>query len=76
MVQERDVLLVNGGDSLYLCYRMRQSGLADLVPSLRDVVEVGLSADTWTTRNSKIEVTGLAKGKPYNAVLSAVVHRS
>ena len=28
-VQETDVLLVNGGDPLYLCYWMRQSGLAD-----------------------------------------------
>ena len=44
MVQKTDVLLVNGGDPLYLCYWMRQSGLADLLPSLRDVVYVGLSA--------------------------------
>ncbi len=43
MVQETDVLLVNGGDTLYLCYWMRQSGLADLLPSQR-VVYVGLSA--------------------------------
>lgn len=43
MVKEIDVLLVNGGDPLYLCYWMRQSGLADLLPSLR-AVYVGLSA--------------------------------
>ena len=43
MVQEIDVLLVNGGDPLYLCYWMRQSGLADLLSSLR-AVYVGLSA--------------------------------
>jgi len=43
-VRETDVLLVNGGDVLYLCYWMRQSGLADLVPSLRETVWVGLSA--------------------------------
>src|SRR5262249_4888466 len=43
-VRETDALLVNGGDPLYLCYWMRQSGLADLLPSLRDVVYVGLSA--------------------------------
>jgi dipeptidase E len=42
MVRETDVLLVNGGDPLYLCYWMRQSGLADLLPSLR-AVWVGLS---------------------------------
>ena len=42
MVQETDVLLVNGGDPLYLCYWMRQSGLADLLPSLRrETVYVG-----------------------------------
>jgi dipeptidase E len=43
-VQETDVLLVNGGDPLYLCHWMRQSGLADLLPSLRETVWVGLSA--------------------------------
>jgi dipeptidase E len=42
-VRETDVLLVNGGDALYLCHWMRQSGLADLLPSL-DAVYVGLSA--------------------------------
>lgn len=42
-VRETDVLLVNGGDPLYLCYWMRQSGLADLLPSLSGVY-VGLSA--------------------------------
>jgi dipeptidase E len=44
MVRETDVLLVNGGDPLYLCYWMQQSGLADLLPSLRETVYVGLSA--------------------------------
>jgi dipeptidase E len=44
LVQETDVLLVSGGDALYLCHWMRQSGLADLLPSLRDTVWVGLSA--------------------------------
>ena len=43
-VQETDVLLVNGGDALYLCHWMRESGLADLLPSLRETVWVGLSA--------------------------------
>ncbi len=43
MVQAADVLLVNGGDAVYLNYWMRQSGLADLLPSLR-AVYVGLSA--------------------------------
>lgn len=39
----RDVLLFAGGDALYLCHWMRQSGLADLLPSLQ-AVYVGLSA--------------------------------
>ena len=43
-VREADVLLVNGGDALYLCHWMRESGLAGLLPSLPDTVYVGLSA--------------------------------
>jgi dipeptidase E len=43
-VQETDALLVWGGDPLYLGYWMRQSGLAELLPSLHDVVYVGVSA--------------------------------
>jgi dipeptidase E len=43
-VREADVLLVSGGDAAYLCHWMRQSGLADLLPSLERTVWVGLSA--------------------------------
>jgi dipeptidase E len=43
-VEEADVLLVNGGDALYLCHWMRQTGLTELLPSLRRTVWVGLSA--------------------------------
>src|SRR5262245_45924902 len=43
MVRETDVLLVAGGDALYLCHWIRLSGLADLLPSLRETVWVGLS---------------------------------
>ncbi|HEY7778650.1 MAG TPA: Type 1 glutamine amidotransferase-like domain-containing protein [Ktedonobacterales bacterium] len=43
LVKETDVLLVNGGDALYLCHWLRQSGLADLLPTL-ETVWVGLSA--------------------------------
>ena len=42
MVQETDALLVGGGDATYLAHWMRQSGLADLLPSLR-AVWVGVS---------------------------------
>ncbi|HET7180974.1 MAG TPA: Type 1 glutamine amidotransferase-like domain-containing protein [Candidatus Limnocylindrales bacterium] len=43
-VTEADVLLVNGGDPLYLAYHMRASGFADLLPTLEHTVYVGLSA--------------------------------
>ena len=43
LLKETDVLLVGGGDATYLCYWMRQSGVADLLPSLH-AVWVGLSA--------------------------------
>jgi dipeptidase E len=43
VVEEADVLLANGGDALYLAHHMRESGLADRVPSL-DTVWCGLSA--------------------------------
>jgi dipeptidase E len=44
LVRDVDVLLASGGDALYLCYWMRQSGLVDLLPSLTETVWVGLSA--------------------------------
>ena len=43
-VRAADALLVWGGDVLYLTYWLRQSGLADLLPSLSDTVYVGVSA--------------------------------
>src|SRR5689334_116889 len=43
-VREADALLVDGGDATYLCHWMRESGLADLLPSLDDTVWVGVSA--------------------------------
>jgi dipeptidase E len=43
MVQEVDALLASGGDSLYLAHWMRESGLAEMLPSL-GAVWVGLSA--------------------------------
>lgn len=71
MVQEIDVLLVNGGDPLFLSYWMRQSGLADLLPSLR-AVYVGMSAGSmimapnigeffvgWTPPNGGDDTLGL-----------------
>ncbi len=43
-VREADVFLVDGGDAAYLCHWMKESGLADLLPSLPDTVWVGVSA--------------------------------
>jgi dipeptidase E len=43
LVRETDILLVAGGDALYLCHWMQQSGLAELLPSLQ-AVYVGMSA--------------------------------
>jgi dipeptidase E len=72
LVQETDVLLVAGGDALYLCHWMRESGLADLLPSLTDTVWVGLSAGSmvltprigedfvgWTPPSGSDETLGL-----------------
>ncbi|GBG10552.1 peptidase S51 [Paenibacillus agaridevorans] len=71
LVRETDVLLVAGGDALYLCHWMRQSGLADLLPSLQTVY-VGMSAGSmvlapnigeffvgWTLPNGGDEALGL-----------------
>lgn len=43
-IEAADVLLVNGGDALYLAHWMRQSGLADLLAGWPDKLWVGLSA--------------------------------
>lgn len=44
MLRETDALYVWGGDVLYLCYWMKRSGLAELLPSLNELVYVGCSA--------------------------------
>ena len=43
-VREADVLLVDGGEATFLCHWMRESGLAELLPSLHEMVWVGVSA--------------------------------
>ena len=49
VVRETDALLVNGGDVWYLCRWMRESGLADLLPSLHKAAYVGVSAGSMVT---------------------------
>ncbi|MGG4479248.1 Type 1 glutamine amidotransferase-like domain-containing protein [Paenibacillus sp. CC-CFT742] len=71
LVRETDVLLVSGGDALFLNHWMRQSGLAELLPSLR-AVYVGMSAGSmvmapkigeyfvgWTSPTGGDETLGL-----------------
>ncbi|WP_222597528.1 Type 1 glutamine amidotransferase-like domain-containing protein [Edaphobacter albus] len=43
-LEQSDALLVWGGDPLYLSYWMSQSGLAEFLPSLQNLVYVGVSA--------------------------------
>lgn len=43
-VRAADVLLVDGGDATYLAHWVRESGLAELLPSLSDTVWMGVSA--------------------------------
>ena len=43
-LKETDALLVGGGNVLYLTHWMQQSGLAELLPSLDNLVYVGVSA--------------------------------
>jgi dipeptidase E len=43
-VREVDALLVDGGEAAYLAHWMRESGLAEMLPTLPDTVWVGVSA--------------------------------
>jgi dipeptidase E len=53
LVEETDVLLVWGGDPIYLAEWMRRSGLAELLPSLRDeLVYVGVSAGSMAVSST------------------------
>lgn len=48
-VEKTDALLVFGGDVWYLRRWMLESGLADLLPSFRETVYVGISAGSMVT---------------------------
>ncbi|WP_321163702.1 MULTISPECIES: Type 1 glutamine amidotransferase-like domain-containing protein [unclassified Nocardioides] len=71
-VREADVLLVDGGDATYLAHWMRESGLADLLPSLPDTVWVGVSAGSMvmTPRIGSmfVEWTGAADDRTLGVV--------
>jgi len=69
-VNAADSFLFNGGDAVFLAHWIRQSGLAALLPSLRDKVWLGLSAGSMamTPRvgqafvETKPSITGDDKG--------------
>jgi dipeptidase E len=68
-VAEADVLLVWGGDVLYLSYWMRQSGLADLLPSLLNkMVYVGVSAGSMVVSSILGEACTNPPGGSHNAL--------
>jgi dipeptidase E len=55
-VKDADALLFWGGDPMYLSYWMRQSGLTDLLPSLRrEAVYVGVSAGSMAASSTFAE---------------------
>ena len=55
-VRETDALLVWGGDPVFLAYWMRQSGLADVLRSVRDeTVYLGVSAGSIATASAFAE---------------------
>ena len=69
-VNAADIFLVNGGDAVFLAHWIRQSGLAALLPSLRDKVWLGLSAGSMAVTprvgeafvETKPSITGDDKG--------------
>lgn len=51
-VRDADVLLLSGGDALYLAHWVRESGLVDLLPTLEQTVWLGMSAGSMVTAPS------------------------
>jgi len=64
-VRDADVLLVWGGDPLFLANWMRRSGLTDLLPTLRsEAVYVGVSAGSMAASSIFVETyTDVPRGK-------------
>jgi dipeptidase E len=70
-VEEADALLVWGGDPVYLSYWMRQSGLVDLLPSLRpESVYVGVSAGSMAVASTFGEAYSNPPSGSHNALTS------
>lgn len=71
-VQAVDVLLVDGGDATYLCHWMRESGLAELLPSLAETVWVGVSAGSMVMTPRIGEYFREWRGAPDDRTLGVV----
>ena len=70
-VEEADALLVWGGDPLYLAYWLRESGLAELLPSLLDrLVYVGVSAGSMAVSGTFAETYNGPRGGVGSALRS------
>jgi dipeptidase E len=56
-LEETDALLVYGGNVLYLCHWLRESGVAGLLATLKNLVYVGVSAGSiaMTPHNCDVE---------------------
>lgn len=70
-VLDADVLLVYGGNVLYLKYWMQQSGLADLFPQLDNTVYVGVSAGSIVMTNWNCDVDSNLEVLPSDPALVA-----
>jgi dipeptidase E len=70
-VEDADVLLVWGGDPVYLAYWMLQSGLAELLPAIHNLVYVGVSAGSMATSRTLVAETYRNPPKASNNILSS-----
>jgi dipeptidase E len=69
LVRDVDALLVGGGDPMYLCDWMRQSGFADLLPSLRpEIVYAGISGGSMAVTPSLGETYNGRRTAGYQAL--------
>jgi dipeptidase E len=69
-VREVNVLLVWGGDPVYLAYWLRHSGLAELLPTLGELVYVGVSAGSMAVASTFGETYRDAPNDNNNAMTS------
>ena len=70
LVREADVLLVWGGDPVFLAYWLKHSGLAELLPSLNELVYVGVSAGSMAVSSTFGETYRNPPNESNNAIRS------